>query len=208
MSEKKVSISTTSIGLTTSKLVALCGALQTIIDSISAFNAGGLAILGGVLGLIFAIFIFVSLQIVEIKKFKLPYEWWLLLVFGIILILLHFWVAGSFLGGIILIIAAILELMIAKRTVSATRFVCAVGAGWTIYDGIFMFIAGGIGIVSGIIGIILGVLLLISILVKGKIPFEWWTVLLIGFVLRYLLVGFAMSGTIVLIGFLLILVAA
>lgn len=208
MSDKKVSISNTSIGLTTSKLVALCGALQIIIDAIAAFNAGGLAILGGVLGLVFAVFIFVSLQIVEIKKFKLPYEWWLLLIFGIIMILLDFWVAGSFLGGVILIIAALLELLIAKRTVSASRFVCAVGAGWTIYDGIFMFIAGGVGIVSGIIGLILGAILLISILVKGKIPFEWWTVLLIGFILRYLLIGFGMSGTIVLIGFLLILVAA
>jgi hypothetical protein len=208
MAEKKVSITTTSIGLTTSKLVALCGALITIIGAVAAFGTGGLAILGGILGLVFAVFIFVSLQIVEIKKFKLPYEWWLLLVFGVVLVLLSFWVGGSLLGGLVLIIAALLEVWASKKNISASRFVCIIGGAWTLYDGIFLFIAGGAGVVSGVIGIILGVFLLISILVKGKIPFEWWTVLLIGFVLTYLLIGFNMSGTIILIGFLLMLVAA
>lgn len=209
-SKPAIKMKNTSIGLTASKLVALVGALQVITDSLGLFSAGWLGILGGILGIIFAVFIFVSLNIVEIKKINLPYEWWLLLIFGIVLIVLSMFVSGSFLGGVILIIAAILDLLAGKKSIGASRLVVLIGAGWTIYDAVMLFMTGDVvNIILAIIGIALGVILFIAsdVVVKNKIPFEWWLVLLIGFVLYALISAFIMSGTIILIGFLLMLVA-
>lgn len=208
-SKPTIKMKNTSIGLTASKLVALCGALQVIIDSLGLFGAGIVGIIGGILGILFAVFIFGSLQIVEIEKVKLPYQWWLLLIFGVVMVALSMFVSGSFLGGIILIVAAILELLAGRKPVGAAKLVVLIGAGWTLYDAVILFMSGDfVSIILGIIGIALGVVIVIAadIIVKGKIPFEWWLVLLIGFVLTYLITSFAMSGTIILIGFLLILV--
>ena len=64
---------TSKVGISASKVVALIGALVVIQASIGYLaTADVLNILYGIIGLIFAAVIFISLDIVDFKKVKIP----------------------------------------------------------------------------------------------------------------------------------------
>ena len=84
---------TTKVGISASKVVALIGALIAIREAITYFfiaSGNPLFILWGIIALVIAIFIFISLDIIDFKKFHLPFIWWILLIFGVCALMLCF----------------------------------------------------------------------------------------------------------------------
>ena len=201
------------VGISASKVLALIGTLILIRDSIFYFPTGHwLAILLGVVGLIIAFVIFDSLEIIDLKKLKIPYIWWVLLIIGCLLILFEYLVAAqsgvwtaSYLAGILIIIAAIIEILSQKKSYTASKIVTLIGACYVIYESIIFILGGSIAI--AIVGIIFGIILLLTLFDKVdiKVPFTWWVVLIIGFVI-FTWVS-PVSGTIIMVGFILILMA-
>ena len=194
------------VGISASKVVALIGTLVLIRDSIFYFPTGHwLAILLGVVGLIIAFVIYDSLEIIDLKKLKIPYIWWVLLIIGCLLILFEFLVGSSYLAGILIITAAIIEILIQKKSYTASKLVTLIGACYVIYESIIFILGGFIAI--AIVGIIFGIILLLTLFDKVdiKVPFTWWVVLIIGFVI-FTWVS-PVSGTIIMVGFILILMA-
>jgi len=200
------------VGISASKVVALIGTLILIRDSIDFFLTGyWLAILLGVIGLLIAFVIFDSLEIIDFKKLKIPYIWWVLLIIGVLLLLLEFVVRSglsTFLAGILIVTAAIIEILSQKKSYTASKIVALIGAGWLIYESIMFILGGGITpIAQAIVGIIFAILLLLILFDKIdiKIPYSWWVVLLIGFVIFTWLTP--ISGTIIMVAFILLLLA-
>ncbi len=194
------------VGISASKVVALIGTLILIRDSIFYFyTAYWVAIIFGILGLIIAFFIFDSLEIIDFKKIKIPYIWWVLLIIGIVLLLFEYLVGPSFLAGILVIIAAIIEILSQKKSYTASKIVALIGAGYLIYESI-MFILGG-NIAIAIVGIIFAIVLLLTLFDKIdiKVPYSWWVVLIIGFVIFTWITP--VSGTIIMVAFILLLMA-
>ncbi len=203
---------TSKVGISASKVVALIGTLILIRDSIFYFYTVDLiAILLGILGLIIAFVVFDSLEIIDFKKLKIPYIWWVLLIIGILLLLLEFVVrsaSSTFLAGILVITAAILEILSQKKSYTASKIVVLIGAGWLIYESIMGIIGGSItGIAKAIVGIIFAIILLLTLYDKIdiKIPYSWWVVLIIGFVIFTWVTP--VSGTIIMVAFILLLMA-
>ncbi|GAH53801.1 unnamed protein product, partial [marine sediment metagenome] len=126
---------TTKVGISASKVVALIGALVVIQVSISYFYTSDvLNILYGVIGLIFAAIIFISLEIVDTKKVKIPYFWWVLLIIGVLLILFGYLAGSSYLAGVLVLIAALLEFLSQKKTYAESKIVALIGACYLIYE--------------------------------------------------------------------------
>jgi general stress protein CsbA len=200
------------VGISASKVVALIGTLILIRDSIFYFyTTNWVAILLGILGLIIAFVVFDSLEIIDFKKLKVPYIWWVLLIIGIVLLLFRYLASPtytSFLAGILMITAAILEILSQKKSYTASKIVALIGACWLIYESI-MYILGGsvILMASAIVGIIFAIVLLLTLYDKIdiKIPYSWWVVLIIGFVIFTWISG--VSGTIIMVAFILLLMA-
>lgn len=200
MSEKS------TVKLSASRVVALIGILILISDCITYFRTlFWLAILLGVLGLIIAFVVFDSLEIIDFKKLKIPYIWWVLLIIGVVLILFEFLVGPSYLAGILVITAAVLEILSQKKEYTASKIVALIGAAWLIYESIILILGGNIAI--AIVGIIFAIVLLLTLFDKIdiKIPYSWWVVLIIGFVIFTWFPG--ISGTIIMVAFILILMA-
>jgi hypothetical protein len=219
----------TKVGISPSKVVALIGTLVIIRESIGYFitaghtgDTGALFILFGILGLIFAFFLFLSLKIIEIKKLPIPYFWWILLIIGVLLVLFAFATGSPFLsssfifggansfylGGILVLIAAFLEFLLNKKSYSASKIVALIGAIYAIVEAVFGIIfSNPTFIVLNIIGIIFAIILLLSIQSKlnTKIPFAWWVVLIVGFVIFTWISS--NSGTVIMVAFILILMA-
>ena len=200
------------VGISASKVVALIGTLILIRDSINYFFTGNwLAILLGIVGLLIAFVIFVSLEIIDFKKLKVPYIWWVLLIIGVLLLLLEFVVRSgfsTFLAGILVITAALLEILSQKKSYTASKIVALIGAGWLIYESIMFILGGSIAqIALAIVGIIFAIILLLTLYDKIdiKIPYSWWVVLIIGFVVFSWVSG--VSGTIIMVAFILLLMA-
>lgn len=197
------------VGISASKVVALIGTLVLIKLCIDFFfTAYWLAILIGIFGLIIAFVVFDSLEIIDFKKLKIPYIWWVLLIIGILLLLLEFSVSSfgsTFLAGILLITAAIIEILSQKKSYTASKIVALIGAGWLIYESV-MFILGG-DIARAVVGIIFAIVLLLTLFDKIdiKIPYSWWVVLIIGFVIFTWVTP--VSGTIIMVAFILLLLA-
>lgn len=194
------------VGISASKVVALIGTLVLIRDSIFYFyTTDVIAILLGVVGLIIAFVIFDSLEIIDLKKLKIPYIWWVLLIIGCLLILFEFLVGPSYLAGILVIIAAVIEILSQKKEYTASKIVTLVGACWVIYESIMSLLGGNYAI--PIVGIIFGIILVLTLFDKIdiKVPYTWWVVLIIGFVI-FTWVS-PISGTIIMVGFILILMA-
>ncbi len=192
--------------ITASRVVALIGTLVLIKDSINYFYTSNvLAILLGVIGLIIAFVVFDSLAIIDFKKLNIPYIWWILLIIGFLLVLFEYLVGPSYLAGILVITAALIEILVQKKSYTASKIVAFIGACWLIYESI-MFIMGG-SIAIAIVGIIFAIILLLTLFDKVdiKVPYTWWVVLIIGFVI-FTWVS-AVSGTIIMVGFILILMA-
>ena len=197
------------VGISASKVVALIGILILIRDSIFYFyTTDWVAILFGILGLIIAFVVFDSLEIIDFKKLKVPFIWWVLLIIGIVLILFEYLVGPSYLAGILLITAAIIEILSQKKSYTASKIVALIGAGWLIYESIMGIIGGSIiGIAKAIVGIIFAIILLLTLYDKIdiKIPYSWWVVLIIGFVIFSWITQ--VSGTIIMVAFILLLMA-
>jgi len=194
------------VGISASKVVALIGILILIRDSINYFyTTDWIAILFGIFGLIIALVVFDSLEIIDFKKLKIPYIWWVLLIIGIVLILFEYLVGPSYLAGILIITAAIIEILSQKKSYTPSKIVSLIGAGWLIYESV-MFILGG-DIARAVVGIIFAIVLLLTLFDKIdiKIPYSWWVVLIIGFVIFTWVTP--VSGTIIMVAFILLLLA-
>ena len=209
---EKIMGETSKVGISASKVVALIGTLILIRDSIFYFYTVDLiAILLGILGLIIAFVIFDSLEIIDFKKLKIPYIWWVLLIIGILLLLLEFVVRSAFstfLAGILVITAAILEILSQKKSYTASKIVALIGVGWLIYESIIYIMSGNISLIGrAVVGIIFAIILLLTLYDKIdiKIPYSWWVVLLIGFIIFTWVTS--ISGTIIMVAFILILMA-
>ena len=197
---------TSKVGISASKVVALIGALVVIQVSIAYFYSGNVInILYGVIGLIFVVIIFMSLEIVDLKKVNIPYYWWILLIIGALLILFGYLAGSGYLAGILVLIAALLELLSQKKTYSASKIVALIGACYAIYESIMLFLSGSIAL--AIVGIVFAIVLILTLPAKIdiKIPYAWWVVLIIGFVIFTYVAN--VSGTIIMVAFILILMA-
>jgi len=209
------------------KVIALMAALVIIREGIALFwTLAPLNIFYGIMEIILAGILIIVLNIVDfgVPFFKKLYKWWIILILGLLVMLFEILAlflfstnpifqmafAGFYLlGGILTIIAAILELIAGKEKMKASQIVALFGAVYTIFEVIVLFTVGGQqNIYHGIIGIIFVALLLISMQKKIdlKIKYEWWVVLIIGFVL-FSWVGPGIGGTIILISFILMLLA-
>lgn len=117
-------------------------------------------------------------------------------------------VFSSLLGGTLTIIAAILEQTKYKEIMKPSKLLGLVGAFFAIIEAFILFITLPILLSrywDGIIAIVVVNLLLLSIYDKIRfIPYEWWMVLILGFILYGWVPG--IGGTLVLISFILMLI--
>jgi len=201
---------TSKVGISASKVVALIGALVVIQVCIGYFaTVDALKILFGIIGLFFAVVIFISLEIVDLKKLTIPYLWWVLLIIGALLILFEFAVGSSYLGGVLVLIAALLEFLSQKKTYAESKIVALIGACYLIYESVMLFLSFSFtGIALSIVGFVFAIILILTLQDKIdiKIPYAWWVVLIIGFVV-FTWVAPQVSGTIIMVAFILILMA-
>lgn len=200
----KVGTSASKVGISASKVVALIGALVVIQVSISYFYTSDvLNILYGVIGLIFAAIIFISLEIVDTKKVKIPFLWFALAIIGVLLILFGYLAGSSYLAGILVLIAALLEFLSQKKTYAESKFVALIGACYLIYESVMLFLNASIAL--SIVGFVFALLLILTLQnnIDIKVPYAWWVVLIIGFVVFTWVT--TISGTIIMVAFILIL---
>jgi len=122
-------------------------------------------------------------------------------------------IIGALLGAILLVIAAILEQTKEKQKMKPSKLVCLVGVIIAIIEAVVLFAIFPFTFQNywdGVISIIVAILLLLSMYDRIKfIPYEWWMVLILGFILYgwvHPLVQFGTGGTIVLISFILMLI--
>ena len=212
---------TTESKVTAPKLLVFIGMLYTIALGITYFYTvtpfTAIYILWGIICLIIAFLIFLTMDLISFGPLKLPYQWWIILIFGIVLVIFGFFFGGGYFPAILLILAALIEIIIEKKPYKAAKIVLLVGIGFSIYECFLLFLSGNaLFIVNGVFGLILLVLLIILLfdLVDLKvINYSWWVVLLIGFVIFTwvspnaggLVAG--NGGTLILIGFLMMLLA-
>jgi hypothetical protein len=208
--------------ITAPKLLAFIGMLYTLLLGINYFYSvtpfTAIYILWGILCLLIAFLIFVSLELIDFGPLKIPYYWWIMLIFGIVLILFAYFFIHNYFPGILLLLAALIDLIMQKKPYKASKMMVLVGIGFSIYDCFLRFLSGSaISIVNGIFGLILLILLIIVLfdLVDLKVlDYSWWFVLLVGFVI-YMWVSMGLGGstvggyggTLLLIGFLMMLLA-
>ncbi|MFX1503479.1 MAG: hypothetical protein ACFFDH_21125 [Promethearchaeota archaeon] len=184
--------------LTAVKLLAFIGMLYLGFDAISYFYGSSISgnelwVLYGIIELVFAIVIFLGLNYWEIMPISLPFTWWILLIIGVVTIIFGFLASSiSYWAGAIVTSAALIDLLAEKQGWKASKMMALVGAGFGIYDCIIIFMGMGnwVGtvptsvILNGVFGLILAIILIIIIfdLVDIKIPWDWWVLLIIGFV--------------------------
>ncbi len=189
--------------LTAVKLLAFIGMLFLGADAITYFYAAGtgteLYVLFGIIELVFAIVIFLGLNYWKLIPIKLPFTWWLLLIIGIVTILFGFFnadypaVTASWFAGTIVTMAALIDLLGEKKGWKASKMIALLGAAFGIYDCIIIFMGFGDYLpkpvpasfsLNAVFGLILAIVLIIIIFdfVDIKIPYEWWVLLIIGFV--------------------------
>jgi hypothetical protein len=206
------------------KIVAFIAVLVLCQESITillAATPGAFDLLFGILALVLAIVIFISLEFIDLSPVKIPYRWWLTLIFGVIFVALA-WLTTApatgtwkpYLGGVLLLIAAVMEILAEKKNIVHSKFVAIVGAGFAIYECINIFIlyafATTATIINPIIGLIAAAILIIIVLGKIdiKIPYTWWVVLTIGFIVftwvSPLYAG--IGGTVIMISFILLII--
>ncbi|MFX1493939.1 MAG: hypothetical protein ACFFBZ_06625 [Promethearchaeota archaeon] len=216
--------------ISASKVFAFIGMLFTIALGITYFYALAfpfvplLYVLWGIICLLIAFLIFITLGLISFGPLsKIPYQWWILLIFGAVLIVIAYFFnlplaffPAIYFPGILILMAAFIELLVEKKTYKASKMVAIVGCGFAAYECVVLFLTGGIiNIINGIFGLALIIILLLVIfnLVDFKIfDYSWWFVLLVGFVLFTWITpgtvyGGAIGGLLVLIAFILIVMA-
>ncbi len=194
------------------KILYIIAMLFMLLEAVAYFwvsEAVGdaLLILFGILNIVFIFLMFISLNLVGTGPVKIPYFWWLMLIIGVLLILFgylvaDFWGYGTmlltlgfvwgvvpwpYLAGSLVLLAVIIELLAKKKDFGASKIVGLLGIALTIFDCIVIFMSytAALPIVHGVFGIILAVVLLILMLglIDIKIPFNWWVLLTIAFVI-------------------------
>jgi hypothetical protein len=184
--------------MTPTKLVLFIAMLLIFAQAIVYF-ATILLIFYGILCLVFVALIFISLDIIGLGPIKLPYWWWLMLIIGVVMILFD-WLWGGwpirYLNGTLVILAVLMELVGDKMKLEGCKFMVFFGILFGIWDCITIFmnpLATPIAIVNGVFGIILMVILLILVFdfFDIKIPFTWWVLLIIAFVMWTYVAGSA-----------------
>lgn len=181
--------------LTAVKVLAMIGILYWFYDAIVYFVSYGtgteIFILYGILELVFALYMFIAIKYWDLIPLKLPYFWWLLLLFGVITLI--FGVVGlatSYFAGTIITMAALIEFFGGKKGWKASKMMALLGAALGIYDCIIIFYGGTLlpvvpaePIVAAVFGLIFAIILIILIfdLVDIRIPYAWWVLLIIGF---------------------------
>ncbi len=214
--------------ISASKVIAFIGMLFTVYFAMLFFYNvtifTGIFVLWGIICLLIAFLIFITLELISFGPLsKIPYQWWLLLIFGAILVLIAYFYIGYYLPAILILMAAFIELIMQKKTYKASKMVAIVGAGFAAYECVVLFLVARFVstpaeyIINGIFGLALIIILLLLIfeVIDFKIfSYSWWVVLLIGFVIftwispyafGYPVLGY--GGMIILIAFILILMA-
>lgn len=120
---------------------------------------------------------------------------------------------SSLLGGLLLLIAAILEI-IKEKDIKPSKFMCLCGCAYAVFEAIMLYLPP-ITLATywdASIAIVIVAILLLSIFKVIKfIPYEWWMVLILGFILWGWVApvgsvsGGGVGGTLVLISFILML---
>ncbi len=177
-------------------------------------------ILYGIIGLVFVFLIFISLDLVSLGPVKLTYWWWLMLIIGIVLIIFNYLAGGNYFTAILVLLAVIVDLVRGKKDMNGSKVMLLFGIAFALWDCVAIFIGFTAGaeiiLVNAIFGLILAIILLILVLdlVDIKIPFGWWSVLIIAFVIYTFVSPFAagypvlgFGGIILMIGWLLMLLA-
>ena len=86
--------------ITAPKLLVFIGMLSTLALGFSYFynaSADPLFILWGIICLVIAFLIFVSLEFIDFGPVKIPYQWWIILIFGVVLLLFAYFFIGNYL---------------------------------------------------------------------------------------------------------------
>ena len=212
------------------KIVALMAALSIILQGNNLFWAGvnfanALSLTCGIFLFILGFVIILTIDILnfgdptlkKIEIFEKFYRFEVLLILGVVVILFEglsilFAIGSSaalavLLGGILVITSGIMEFMVSKgKTMKPSKIVALIGIIITILEVIYLF-SNPIfsNIWDACVGIIVIVLLLLSMYEKIKFfPYQWWMVLILGFVL-FGWVTPGTGGTIILISFILML---
>jgi hypothetical protein len=196
------------VGISASKVIALISTLILIRDSIGYFyTRDALTIIFGIVGLILAFIVFDSLKIIDFQKIVIPFIWWVLLIIGLFLILMEYLVGPNFLAGILMLVGSLIEFLSQKKPYPASRIVSLIGGGYTIFEAVSSMIGGNsTAIAIGIVAIIFAIVLILTLTkIDIKIPYTWWVVLIIGFVVFTWF--YLVSGTIIMVAFILILMA-
>jgi hypothetical protein len=212
------------------KIVALMAALSVILQGSNLFWTGlnfslpvsltcgiVLFILGIILILTIDILNFGDPTLKRIEVFEKFYRFEVLLILGLVVIFFEMlsilFALGTLgalavmLGGILVITSAIMEILIKKeKTIKPSKLVALIGIIITIIEIIYLFAVPNFpNVWDACVGIVVIVLLLLSMYEKIKfIPYQWWMVLILGFVL-FGWVSPGTGGTIILISFILML---
>ncbi|MFX1488482.1 MAG: hypothetical protein ACFFBI_05000, partial [Promethearchaeota archaeon] len=133
--------------LTATKLLLYLGILFMIADAVFMFYSSVILILYGILELVLAAVVFLSLNLVSLGPVKIPYKWWILLIVGVILlvfgILVFPFIGGYqflFFSGILVVMAALLELLLPKKDWKAHKIMLLLGIAFAFYDCILLII--------------------------------------------------------------------
>lgn len=194
-----------------SKFVALIGVLFMIFEAIEMFYQSDdykILIFFGIVEIILAAAIFFSLGLFTFWKIKLPYMWWLMLIFSIVLGTIEFVSVRfldflypfmfsfdfSYLPTVLIFFAFLIEIIQQKKDWKASEIFTLFGAGFAIYDCILVFgywanIDGFVSPRSGeyFTYAFFGLLAIIIMLLAYqdwfdiRIPFSWWGLLAVAF---------------------------
>lgn len=216
-----------------SKIIVLMAALSIILQGNTAFWRTGLPlsifcgvmlwILGIVLILMIGTIGFGNQILKKIEVIEKYYNFITIIILALLTLLFEFLlvlntltigaIIGTILGGILLLIAAVLEQTKEKEKMKPSKLVCLVGVIIAIIEAVILFITVPITFANywdGVIAIIVAILLLLSMYEKiSFIPYEWWMVLILGFILYGWVApvsAFGTGGTLVLISFILMLI--
>ena len=211
--------------MSASKVLAFIGMLFTLSLGIAYFYgalADPLYVLWGIICLIIAFLIFYSLELISFGKFKIPYTWWMLLIYGVVLVIfvMFFNVSiypGAYFPAVLLLMAFLIEIMSTKKAYKVSKMVALLGCAFAVYDCILLFATSApLLIVNGIFGLAMIVVFILVIfdLFDFKIfDYSWWFVLLVGFVIFTWISAPALGtvagfgGILILIAFILVLMA-
>jgi len=218
------------------KIVALMAALAVILQGNNLFWAGvnfsiPMSVLSGVFLFILGFILILTIDILNfgdptlkrIEIFEKFYRFEVLLILGIIVILfemlsINFNIGTAsalavMLGGILVITSAIMEILIKKeKTMKPSKLVALIGIIITVVEVLYLFSVPTLSnIWDACVGIVVIILLLLSMYDKIKFfPYQWWMVLILGFILYGWVspIGtgaIGTGGTIILISFILML---